>query len=388
MTVTDMQEIKTASIQKLTTGKDGGQDVLLVSLKEAYQSKPQYQRALKKEFDRCKDFDHQHLVKYLAMKDVEGLGTCIEMEWEDSRSLLEYLDEGHSEDEKKRVVGQIASALEYLHENGMVHGALDPAFIFITKKTDEVKVLNLRLRYADTMSMPNSSLRFIAPEAKDGTVTLDARADVYSLGMIVKTMNLGTEYDQVVNGSCSFGRSERYASIEDFMEAFEHHRYSRKSEETSSPVNRKMVGLVAAIAVLVVIAVVLLFSRGGQSDQQAANTDSTEVASNDQSHNADTTNNSVSGSVAPSADSTSDAQQTAAAQTPQYTGDLVFLNNLVPQMHIDIDKIYASSTDPDQIHKKVAIYYKGLRKTLGSLNEEQFAAFDKAFSDYIKSKQQ
>lgn len=383
-----MQEIKTASIQKLTTGKDGGQDVLLVSLKEAYQSKPQYQRALKKEFDRCKDFDHQHLVKYLAMKDVEGLGTCIEMEWEDSRSLLEYLDEGHSEDEKKRVVGQIASALEYLHENGMVHGALDPAFIFITKKTDEVKVLNLRLRYADTMSMPNSSLRFIAPEAKDGTVTLDARADVYSLGMIVKTMNLGTEYDQVVNGSCSFGRSERYASIEDFMEAFEHHRYSRKSEETSSPVNRKMVGLVAAIAVLVVIAVVLLFSRGGQSDQQAANTDSTEVASNDQSHNADTTNNSVSGSVAPSADSTSDAQQTAAAQTPQYTGDLVFLNNLVPQMHIDIDKIYASSTDPDQIHKKVAIYYKGLRKTLGSLNEEQFAAFDKAFSDYIKSKQQ
>ena len=364
MTVTDMQEIKTASIQKLTTGKDGGQDVLLVSLKEAYQSKPQYQRALKKEFDRCKDFDHQHLVKYLAMKDVEGLGTCIEMEWEDSRSLLEYLDEGHSEDEKKRVVGQIASALEYLHENGMVHGALDPTFIFITKKTDEVKVLNLRLRYADTMSMPNSSLRFIAPEAKDGTVTLDARADVYSLGMIVKTMNLGTEYDQVVNGSCSFGRSERYASIEDFMEAFEH------------------------IAVLVVIAVVLLFSRGGQSDQQAANTDSTEVASNDQSHNADTANNSVSGSVAPSADSTSDAQQTAAAQTPQYTGDLVFLNNLVPQMHIDIDKIYASSSDPDQIHKKVAIYYKGLRKTLGSLNEQQFAAFDKAFSDYIKSKQQ
>ena len=139
-----MQEIKTASIQKLTTGKDGGQDVLLVSLKEAYQSKPQYQRALKKEFDRCKDFDHQHLVKYLAMKDVEGLGTCIEMEWEDSRSLLEYLDEGHSEDEKKRVVGQIASALEYLHENGMVHGALDPAQIGDSTNADFLRSLGIR----------------------------------------------------------------------------------------------------------------------------------------------------------------------------------------------------------------------------------------------------
>lgn len=139
---------------------------------------------------------------------------------------------------------------------------------------------------------------------------------------------------------------------------------------------------------LVVIAVVLLFSRGGQSDQQAGNTDSTEVVGNAPSQSADTTSNSVSGSVAPSADSSSDAQQAASSQAPQYTGDLVFLNNLVPQMHIDIDKIYASSTDPDQIHKKVAIYYKGLRKTLGSLNEQQFAAFDKAFSDYIKSKQQ
>lgn len=386
MTVTDMQEIKTASIQQLTTGKDDGQDVLLVSLKEAYQSKPQYLRSLKKEFERCKDLDHQHLLKYLAMKDVDGLGTCLEMEWEPARSLQDFLKEGHSEDEKKRVVGQIASALEYLHENGIVHGALDPAFIFITKKTDEVKVLNFRLRYADSMSMPNSSLRFIAPEAKDGTVALDARADVYSLGMIVKNMELGSEYDQVVDGSCSFGRSERYMSIEDFMEAFEHHRYNRKQETSSSPVNRKMIGLVAVIAVLVVLAAVLLFSQSGKSNQQTASNDSTQVASNDQQQSTDSANN-VSGQVAPTADTTASTPSSADAQTPQYTGDLVFLNNLVPQMHIDIDKIYASSSDPDQIHKKVSIYYKGLRKTLGSLNEEQFAAFDKAFSDYIKSKQ-
>lgn len=387
MTVTDMQEIKTDGIQKLTVAKDGGQDVLLVSLKEAYQSKPQYQRSMKKEFDRCKDFDHQHLLKYLAMKDVEGLGSCIELEWEPSRSLLDYLGEGHSEDEKKRIVSQIASALGYLHQNGMVHGALDPAYVFVTKKSDEVKVLNFRMRYADSMSMPSSSLRFFAPEAKDGTVALDARADVYSLGMIVKIMDLGEEYNQVINGSCSFGRSERYASVDDFMEAFEHHRYSRKNESSSTTVNKKMMGLVLAIAVLVVIAAVLLFSRKGQSGQQAGNADSTVVADNDQSQSADTSN-SVSGSVSSPADSVSGTQPSASTQAPQYSGDLVFLNNLVPQMHIDIDKIYASSTDPDQIHKKVAIYYKGLRKTLGSLNEQQFAAFDKAFSDYIKSKQQ
>jgi serine/threonine-protein kinase len=70
----------------------------------------------------------------------------------------------------------------------------------------------------------------------------------------------------------------------------------------------------------------------------------------------------------------------------QYTGELAFLAKLVPQMHIDLDKIYASSTDKMVVKRKVTTYYKGLRGTLKGLNENQFAAFDKAFAEYNSTK--
>lgn len=385
MTVTDLQEMKTTGIHRLAIGKDGGQEVLLIALKEAYLNKPQYQKSLKREYDRCHELDHAHLMKYLAFKDIEGFGPCIELEWTPSRSLLDYMGEGHNEDEKKRVVEQVADALDYLHQNGRVHGALDPAYVFVDNKTDDVKVLNFRMRYADSMNVPNSSLRYLAPEAKDGTVMLDARADIYSLGVLVKDMGFGADYQQVVAGCCSFGRSERYADVAAFEEAFEHKRYVRSSESSAPSGSRKLLLLVAAIAVLVVVAAVLLFHQGdGQTASAPAPADSTmeQTASTNG-------NDSVSGSTVDHSDSAADqnAQAAVNADAQQYTGDLAFLRNLVPQMHIDIDKIYASSTDPDVVHKKVAIYYKGLRKTLGDLNDQQFAAFDKAFSDYIKSKQ-
>lgn len=385
MTVTDLQEMKTAGIHRLAVGKDGGQEVLLIALKEAYLNKPQYQKSLKREYDQCRDLDHAHLMKYLAFKDIEEFGPCIELEWSPSRSLLTYMGEGHSEDEKKRVVEQVADALDYLHQNGRVHGALDPAYIFVDNKTDEVKVLNFRMRYADSMNVPASSLRYLAPEAKDGTVMLDARADIYSLGVLMKDMQLGADYQHVVAGCCSFGRSERFASVAAFEDAFEHRRLSRGSESSAPAGSKKLLLLAGAIAVLVVVAAVLLFHHG---DNRQASAPATADSTMEQTANAES-NDSVSGSAVNHDDSTADQNAQAAlnADAQQYTGDLAFLRNLVPQMHIDLDKIYASSTDPDVVHKKVAIYYKGLRKTLGNLNEQQFAAFDKAFSDYIKSKQ-
>lgn len=63
-----------------------------------------------------------------------------------------------------------------------------------------------------------------------------------------------------------------------------------------------------------------------------------------------------------------------------------FLNRLVPQMHIDLDKIYARGGDAAAVHRRVAAYYKGLRRTLGNLSQEQFAAFDEAFASYVTAK--
>lgn len=70
--MTESKEIKTTGINMMLTGTDGGRQVLLVGLKAAYQDKPQYLKALKREYDNCHDIDHPNIVKYIEEKDVDG----------------------------------------------------------------------------------------------------------------------------------------------------------------------------------------------------------------------------------------------------------------------------------------------------------------------------
>lgn len=66
--MTETNEIKTAGINALVTGKEEGREVLLVGLKAAYCDKPQYQKALKREFDQCHETEHPHILRYLEQK--------------------------------------------------------------------------------------------------------------------------------------------------------------------------------------------------------------------------------------------------------------------------------------------------------------------------------
>lgn len=388
--MTETRDFNTSSINTLTTATDGGRQVLLVGLKAAYQEKPQYQRALKREFDQCRDIEHPNILKYLEEKDADGRGHCIVMEWEPARTLADYILEDHSQEEKKGIVRQIAAALDFLHQHGQVHGALNPTVVFITTQGDRVKLLNFRLRFADHLYEPTATMKFRAPEAKDGTVTLDARTDIFSLGTIVREMGLGADYQSVVAGSCSFGRNDRYPDIDSFLEAFDHHRAPRRNavrESTAPGSNKKAAILVSVIVALIVVAALAFFNRGNsasEADQPvAAATDTTAAATPEAGQPAaSAVNASPTADAEPSADTPTPPPATSEA----YSGELEFMNKLVPQMHIDLDKIYAKGGDAAAIRKRVQVYYKGLRKALGNLNDAQFAAYDKAFADYVAQK--
>lgn len=381
--MTESKEIKTGGINMMLTGTDGGRQVLLVGLKAAYQDKPQYLKALKREYDNCHDIDHPNIVKYIEEKDVDGYGHCIVMEWEPARTLSEYIQEGHGEEEKKAVIRQIADGLSFLHENRQVHGAINPTTIFVTNQGDRAKILNFRPRFADNLHEPVATMKFRAPEAKDGTVALDARSDIFSLGVIIKDMGMGDDFQSVVAGCCSFGRNDRFADIDAFLEAFEHRRISRRpaGKETGTPAsNKKVAILVSVITVLLLVAAALFFNR--QTDENATEQPVSEVT--------DTTSPATAeapASAAPTPETAPVEQPATEESKPgEYSGELEFMNKLVPQMHIDIDKIYAKGGDAAAIRKRVQAYYKGLRKALGNLNDNQFAAYDKAFAEYITQK--
>lgn len=381
-------EFNTSSINLITIEKDGGQDVLTIGLKEAYRAKPNYQRYMRQEYERGKDLDNNGIFKYIAIKDDPEKGPVVETEWEDSRSLAEWLKEGHNDDEKRRVFRQVTNAISYMHSKGMVHGSLNASNVFITKKGEEVKLLTFKQRYTDIMKQPQETLKYVAPEAKDGTVGLDVRADIYSLGMMLKDMGFNAEYHNVIEKCCRFGRNERFEEVDQLVDAVDKHRFNRPADELtddqpSISSNKKMAVIIAVIVVLVCVAVALLVAQNGsdQSQQEPQQTEQNDSITNrEQSSDQDSTD-SEQPQVTPSADST---------QTEQAQGDNAFLNDLVPQMHADLDKIYNSGADPATIHAKVGAYYKGLRRVLKKQGKTstQLDAFDKAFAEYTQQKNQ
>ncbi len=381
-------EFNTSSINLITIGKDGGKDVLMIGLKEAYRAKPNYQRYMRQEFERGKDLDSNDIFKYIAIKDDPEKGPVVETEWEDSRSLADWLKEGHSDDEKRRVFRQVANAISYMHSKGIVHGGLNASNIFITKKGEDVKLLTFKLRYTDILKQPQETLKYVAPEAKDGTVGLDVRADIYSLGMMLKDMGFNAEYHNVIEKCCRFGRNERFEDVDQLMDAVDKRRYNRPADELtdaqpSISSNKKMAIIIAIIVVLVCVAVALLVAQNG-SDQSQQEPQQTEQ--NDSITTRDTSDQDSTNSEQPQTTQPSDSDQ----QVQQNQDDNAFLNDLVPQMHTDLDKIYDSGADPATIHAKVSAYYKGLRRVLKKQGKTsaQLDAFDKAFAEYTSQKNQ
>ncbi len=379
-----LTEITTASANRLAIMQDSGREVLLVGLKSAYLDKPQYQKALRAAWQRYHEIDHPNIIRYVDQRTVDGFGPAIAMEWEEARSLNEYLQESHSDEEKKNIVRQTAAALGVMHQQKLVHGAVTPATIFITRQGDRVKLLCFQLCYADRMHEPQHEMKYRAPEAKDGTVTLDERSDIYSLGILTRDLGL-TAYQDLIKQATQTGRAQRYADTSAFVAALDHrHTKPAKTRSVSgsqADANKRIAVFISFIVALVIVAIIVLWNRLIAADDAAlAQVEGTEAVESSEG-SADATADS-----APLPAQTTNHAAEAMRDKPNYSGELVFLNDLLPQMYIDIDKIYAKAKSKADARHRVRNYYKGLRRAISPKNDTQMAAFDKEFAQYVNQK--
>ena len=353
--------------------RKGDQTVVLKTLKDAYRERVLLRNALKREFKQCQRLNHAGIVRYQGLVEVDGYGLCIEEEYVEGRTLQAYLKESHTDDEKLGIINQIADALRYAHQQGVIHRNLKPSNVLVANQGDYVKLIDFSVLSPEDVKLTADTTRFMAPEIKDETMAADGTADIYSLGTIMKVMGLTLAYSDVIKRCCAFKRSDRYSNIDEFLADL-----NNEGPSFTMPKIGKGTVMLALIAAVVIGVGILLYNYGGALVDQVGKIDMSSVFKSDAETAPEDTVK-----MKPSAQS--DSLSTATEQPA--TGKLAFMNKMKPALYKDLDRLFEkNSADKAKLTKAIKAYYKGLIQANDTLDNEQRAEVDRVFGDYVKQK--
>ena len=353
--------------------RKGDQTVVLKTLKDAYRERALLRNALKREFKQCQRLNHAGIVRYQGLVEVDGYGLCLEEEYVEGRTLQAYLKESHTDDEKLGIINQIADALRYAHQQGVIHRNLKPSNVLVANQGDYVKLIDFSVLSPEDVKLTADTTRFMAPEIKDETMAADGTADIYSLGTIMKVMGLTLAYSDVIKRCCAFKRSDRYSNIDEFLADL-----NNEGPSFTMPKIGKGTVMLALIAAVVIGVGILLYNYGGALVDQVGKIDMSSVFKSDAETAPEDTVK-----MKPSAQS--DSLSTATEQPA--TGKLAFMNKMKPALYKDLDRLFEkNSADKAKLTKAIKAYYKGLIQANDTLDSEQRAEVDRVFGDYVKQK--
>ena len=133
------------------------------------------------------DFDGDHEPPYIVMRYLEG-GTLRQVQGQGALPLEEVL----------YTLGQVASALDYAHRQGVVHRDLKPSNVMIDREGNAF-VTDFGIARAvdgnDNLTMTGNLIgtpTYMSPEQARGLPDVDAAADRYALGVMAFELLTGT----------------------------------------------------------------------------------------------------------------------------------------------------------------------------------------------------
>ena len=217
-TFTDIEILTISDVNVVAKAKRYGRWWLLKGLRREVAKEAGYQQRLRKEFEILMQLQHPNVVTAYSMEDVEGLGQCIVMEYVDGPTLKEWLDGKPTRKLRLAVAYDMMDAVAYIHAKGIVHRDLKPENTIVTQNGSNVKLIDFGLADTDShaiLKQPAGTPKYMSPEQMQ-TAVADVRNDIYSLGVILKQMNLGLRYHYIIN-RCMLPIDRRYQNASELL---------------------------------------------------------------------------------------------------------------------------------------------------------------------------
>ena len=220
-----IKEIETKGYSCLYTATKFGKKVILKGLKPEFKKERFYQDLLKKEFEISYFLDHPNIVKIIDFQNILNIGDCIVMEYVEGVTLREFVENQRVEESQNRIdkrvyekiFNELLDAMEYFHSKQIIHRDLKPDNILITNNGNNVKIIDFGLSDADDyviLKQAAGTRKYAAPEQLIPNNTIDCRADIYSLGIILKN-NFPKSHHKIAEKCAQQDKEKRFSSVGD-----------------------------------------------------------------------------------------------------------------------------------------------------------------------------
>ena len=179
------------------------------------------------------------------------------MEYVDGRTLAAFLAENPSAAMRERVFEQLLQAVAYIHRCGVVHNDIKPENILVTRADNDVRLIDFGLADDDAHYLARTlgcTPAYASPELLAREKDIDARSDIYSLGVVMREI-FGNRLSRIAGHCLCACKEKRYANAEQLLAAFRHR-------------NRPLRVLATTIVALLLLMLLLYTCRTGMGNAQ------------------------------------------------------------------------------------------------------------------------
>ena len=155
--------------------------------------------------------DHPNIAKVLDAGATDTGRPYFVMELCKGLSIVEYCDKNKlTIDERLQLMEQVCHAVQHAHAKGIIHRDLKPSNILVGNQDGRphAKVIDFGIAKATSQKLTDKTLfteheqvigtlQYMSPEQAEGSVDIDTRTDVYSLGVLLYELLTGsTPFDR------------------------------------------------------------------------------------------------------------------------------------------------------------------------------------------------